>query len=73
MGGSCRTPLAAKGVALEGTVHLAALVASPDGRRVIRGEHEGPIDMVEQVGAALAERLLAQGGKEILEELRARG
>jgi len=69
MGGSCRTPLAAKGVALEGTVHLAALVASPDGRRVIRGEHEGPIDMVEQVGAALAERLLAQGGKEILEEL----
>jgi hydroxymethylbilane synthase len=72
MGGSCRTPLAAKGRTLNGTVHLAALVASPDGRRVIRGEHAGPIDMAGQVGAILAERLLTQGGKEILEELRAK-
>jgi hydroxymethylbilane synthase len=56
-------------MALDGTIHLAALVASPDGRRVIRGEHEGPINMAEQVGATLAERLLVRGGKEILEEL----
>ena len=69
MGGSCRTPLAAKGTVLSNTILLRALVASPDGRRLIRGEHEGPIDMAEQVGATLAERLLAQGGKEILEEL----
>ncbi|HEV8716510.1 MAG TPA: hydroxymethylbilane synthase [Candidatus Binatia bacterium] len=69
MGGSCRTPLAAKGLVLDDRIHLAALVASPDGRRVIRGEHTGPSDMARQVGATLAEKLLAQGGKEILEEL----
>src|SRR5215510_7800830 len=73
MGGSCRTPLAAKGTVVNGTVHLTALVARPDGRRVIRGEHHGPNSSTEQVGAALAERLLTQGGKEILEELSATG
>jgi hydroxymethylbilane synthase len=70
MGGSCRTPLAAKGMVLNNRIHLAALVASPDGLRVIRGEHEGPTDLARQVGATLAEKLLAQGGKEILEVLK---
>ncbi|MBI3303470.1 MAG: hydroxymethylbilane synthase [Deltaproteobacteria bacterium] len=69
MGGSCRTPLAAKGSVLNGMVHLTALVASPDGQRLVRGEYSGPICSAEQVGAVLAETLLAQGGKEILEEL----
>jgi hydroxymethylbilane synthase len=69
MGGSCRTPLAAKGTIFHDKIRLVALVASPDGRRMIRGEHEGPTDLARQVGATLAEQLLAQGGKEILEEL----
>jgi len=69
MGGSCRTPLAAKGTVSDEIVQLRALVASPDGKRVIRGEHSGPIGEAEQLGWALAEMLLAQGGKEILEEL----
>jgi hydroxymethylbilane synthase len=72
MGGSCRTPLAAKGTILHDQIRLVALVASPDGRRMIRGEHEGPIDLAGQVGATLAEQLLAQGGKEILEALQSR-
>jgi len=67
MGGSCRTPLAAKGVVLDSRVHLRALVASPDGRRLIRGEFDGSTDVAEQVGTMLAETLLAQGGREILE------
>jgi hydroxymethylbilane synthase len=54
------------------TIHLRALVASPDGRRLIRGEHEGPLALAEQVGETLAERLLTQGGKEILEALQSR-
>ncbi|MBI3801668.1 MAG: hydroxymethylbilane synthase [Deltaproteobacteria bacterium] len=69
MGGSCRTPLAAKGTVLNDRIQLAALVASPDGRHMIRGDHEGPTDMARQVGVILAEKLLARGGKEILEEL----
>jgi hydroxymethylbilane synthase len=72
MGGNCRTPLAAKGDVENDTIHLRALVASPDGRRLIRGEHEGPLALAEQVGEALAERLLTQGGKKILEALQSR-
>ncbi|MSQ47638.1 MAG: hydroxymethylbilane synthase [Deltaproteobacteria bacterium] len=70
MGGSCRTPLAAKGTVTEEHVHLTALIASPDGRILIRGEQEGPHQAVEQIGGSLAERLLAQGGAEIMEEVR---
>lgn len=69
MGGNCRTPLAAKGTVLNGIVHLDALIASPDGRQLIRSERSGPSSTAEEVGTALAETLLAQGGKEILEEL----
>jgi hydroxymethylbilane synthase len=69
MGGSCRTPLAAKGTITNGSVRLAALIASPDGKRVIRGEQEGRADMAERVGTRLAEVLMARGGLEILAEL----
>ncbi|MGH7961220.1 MAG: hydroxymethylbilane synthase [Candidatus Binatia bacterium] len=69
MGGNCRTPLAAKGTVLDGMIHLVALVASPDGRRLIRGERSGPVSTAEEIGTSLAEILLAQGGQEILEEL----
>ena len=69
MGGSCRTPLAAKGTVSNGTVRLRALVASPDGQRVIRGELSGTIDEAQPIGSALAESLLARGGRDILKEL----
>lgn len=71
MGGSCRTPLAAKGTVHDDKVHLRALIASPDGRRVIRGERSGPNSEAEQLGRLLAETLLISGGKEILAELSA--
>ncbi len=69
MGGSCHTPLAAKGQVLDHIVRLNGLVASPDGRQVIRGELRGRIEEAEDLGAELAEHLLAQGGKAILAEL----
>jgi hydroxymethylbilane synthase len=69
MGGSCRTPLAAKGTVHGRTVQLQALVASPDGRQVIRGGRQGNIEDVEHMGMLLADSLLAQGGREILEKL----
>ena len=69
MGGSCRTPLAAQGRVENGEVYLTALIARPDGRQVIRGEQGGLSSNAENVGSVLAERLLAQGGEEILREL----
>ena len=67
MGGSCRTPLAAKSTVHNGQLQLTAMVASPDGKRMLRGEQSGAVEMAQQIGATLAETLLARGGREILE------
>ena len=69
MGGSCRTPLAARGTVQAQSVALSALIASPDGKIVLRGQEEGRPETAEQLGSRLAERLLAQGGQEILDQL----
>lgn len=71
MGGSCRTPLAAKGLVRNEMVHLQALVASPDGKHVLRSEQSGATKDAELLGAELAEQLLARGGQAILEALSA--
>ena len=69
MGGSCQTPLAAKGTVTNGRLRLSALVASPDGKRLLRHERSGPVETAGQIGATVAETLLAQGGREILAAL----
>ena len=73
MGGSCRTPLAALATARAAGVTLVALIASPDGQVVLRGQEHGPAETAEQLGIRLAERLLAQGGNEILARLEQEG
>ena len=69
MGGSCRTPLAAQATVRTEGVRLVALIASPDGQTVLRGHEYGPPETAAQLGVRLAERLLAQGGQEILARL----
>jgi len=67
--GDCNVPLAAFAEALApGRLRLRALVASPEGRRLVRGEAEGAEP--ESLGAEVAEKLLAQGAREILAALR---
>ncbi len=73
MGGSCRTPLAALSTARTEGVTLVALIASPDGQTMLRGQEHGPPEAAEQLGVRLAERLLAQGGNEILARLEQEG
>ncbi len=73
MGGSCRTPLAAQATVRAEGVTLVALIASPDGQVVLRGQEHGPAETAEQLGIRLAERLLAQGGNEILVRLEQEG
>src|SRR5437764_1007842 len=51
------------------TIMLCGLIASVDGRRLIRGSAAGPIANARGIGVALAERLLSQGGREILKEI----
>ena len=69
LGGSCVTPLAAYGVVNDGEITLRALIAEPDGSRVVRGENRGPSEEAGRLGTELAERLLDEGGAEILREL----
>jgi len=70
--GGCQVPIAAWS-RLEGDrVRLTGFVADVDGSRPIRMEAEGPADQAWEVGAELAAKVLAAGGKAILDEVYAR-
>jgi hydroxymethylbilane synthase len=64
LSGSCQTSLAAYAEWQEGRLWLRGLVASRDGRDVIRGEREAEIvdaDDAAALGSALADELLERG------------
>ena len=69
VGGSCHTPLAAHATVDGDTVRLAALIASPDGSRIVRGARTGPRTGAADIGRAVGSELLAAGGFEILRAL----
>ena len=52
---------------------LDAMIGSLDGRRVLKESISGDVRNAEQLGAELADRLIALGGKEILDEIRNAG
>ncbi len=64
--GGCQVPIAALARLEGGRVHLQALVAELDGRRVIRDEAAAPREDAGELGRALARKLLAAGAREIL-------
>jgi hydroxymethylbilane synthase len=66
--GGCQVPIAGHAVVEGGRVRMRALVASLDGRQVIRGERSGPLPEARAMGVALAEELLSKGAGEILAE-----
>ena len=67
LGGSCSIPLGAFAEKSGARLRLRGLVASPDGRRVVRAEKEG--EDPERLGAEVAEQLRAGGAQEILDAL----
>jgi hydroxymethylbilane synthase len=69
LGGGCQTPIAAH-ACLKGqeTLCLDGLVASPDGKRLIRRQMSGPADKAGSLGITLAVKIKAEGGGEILRE-----
>ena len=67
--GGCQVPIAAHAIVGDQTMTLRGLIASVDGHRLIQGSSEGPIGDAKKIGATLAERLLSQGGREILKEI----
>ncbi len=69
--GGCQVPIGAAGRIEDGKLILDGMVAGLDGTRLVRDRVEGAPDRAEALGSELAERLLAAGGKAILEQVRA--
>ncbi len=68
-GGGCKVPVAAYAHHDGSTIHLEALIAAPDGSRIIRAGLSGPADAPEALGAALWRRLVTNGAEALLNEV----
>jgi hydroxymethylbilane synthase len=67
LGGGCQVPIGAYATVDAGTVHLRAIIVSPDGTQIIRKESSGATGDAASIGGALGDELLAEGGRQILE------
>lgn len=67
--GGCQVPIAAHATLSDGRLELEGLVASVDGKTVIRDTIRGAGQEAQRLGTQLAERLLARGGDKILREI----
>jgi hydroxymethylbilane synthase len=66
-GASCQSPVAAFAEIDGDEMSLSAFVAVPDGSETLRDRITGPSGGAEQLGLALADRMLAKGAREILD------
>ena len=71
LGGGCQVPVGVHAVmqADGATVVLEAIIASLDGKRIVRGQEQAPAQSAAELGVKLANRLLAEGGAPILQEI----
>jgi hydroxymethylbilane synthase len=69
MGGGCQVPIGAFAEMQNGKLHLEAIVADPDGSKVLRESREGDINDPEKLGNEVGEILLSRGGDKILEKV----
>jgi len=71
LGGGCQVPIGAFAEVRNGQLHLEAIVADPDGSKVLRESRDGgdPVELGESVG----ETLLRRGGDAILEQVYGQG
>lgn len=67
--GGCQVPIAGYATVKNGRITLKGLVGSVDGKRIVRDSVEGDTKDYNSLGTELAERLLSNGAKEILEEV----
>jgi hydroxymethylbilane synthase len=67
LGGGCQVPIGAYATVDGERLRLLALVASPDGGEVVRGETEGLASEAESLGRALGQELLERGARRILD------
>jgi len=68
--GSCKIPIAAYAEVEDNEIVVEGMVASLDGRRLIRDKVRGNKSEAKELGIILAERLVEQGAAEILAEIK---
>lgn len=67
--GGCQVPIGVNSQISENTLKLTGMVASLDGKRLIRDQQSGSLCDPEAVGRDLANKLKDQGAEEILQEI----
>lgn len=67
LGGGCQVPIGGYAVVNGASIQLRAIVASPDGSRIVRGERTGTD--AASLGEALGCELLDRGAREILAQV----
>ncbi len=73
LGGGCQVPIGAYGRISGERLDLVAIVASPDGARLIRRSAAGPAAERVRIGEELGRQLLEAGAREILDEVYSAG
>lgn len=69
LGAGCAAAVGAYAELVEpDTLRLTAMIGAPDGHAIVRGKDHGSAGGASALGAGLAERLLAEGGRALLEQ-----
>lgn len=68
--GGCQIPAGVTSKLEKNDFKMKAAVFSLDGKKAVRGEISGVKEKAKELAAQLAEKLLAQGAREILEDIR---
>lgn len=66
LGGGCHVPIGAYARIEDGRLALRGFVATAEGKHVLRGDKEGPVEEAERIGDELGVLLLERGATEIL-------
>ena len=67
--GGCQVPIGAYAWIEEGKLKIRAFISDLSGEKFIEGYEEGKVEEAQEIGKRLADRLLEEGGKEILERI----
>ncbi|CAK8716530.1 hydroxymethylbilane synthase [Candidatus Electrothrix gigas] len=67
--GGCQVPIGGFATIAGDTITLTGLIASLDGKTILKEQFSGPVADAEKIGVTLAETLLDRGGKAILDEV----
>jgi len=72
LGGGCRAPIAALGIASGTTLDLEGMIADVSGKKILRALEKGSVTLPEEVGVRLAQKMLGMGASEFITEARVR-